>query len=129
MMEEYTVGMSETALPLVTTSAMPVSSWFTPRVASIGGMWILEISTPLSAPAAQPITAAITSTSATMKADTVPLSPARERMYMAISMLVRLATPTLERSMPPVIMHSIAPRAITPNSGNLPAMVWKLAMV
>ena len=64
------MGMSETALPLVTTSAMPVSSWFTPSVARIGGMWILEISTPFSAPAAQPITAAKTSTSSTMTPET-----------------------------------------------------------
>ena len=80
MMEERVVGMSLTALPLVTTSAMPVTSWFTPSVARIGGMWIFEISTPFSAPATQPITAANASTSTTMKPGSAPLSPARERM-------------------------------------------------
>jgi len=36
----------------------------------------------------------------------------------------KLATPTTERSMPPVIMHSITPSAIRPNSGNCAPIVW-----
>ena len=39
------------------------------------------------------------------------------------------ATPTQLRSMPPVIMQSMPPRAMTPNSGNWEKIVLKLANV
>lgn len=42
-----------------------------------------------------------------------------------MEMEVKLAMPTTDKSMPPVIMHSMTPRLIRPNSGNWAPMVWK----
>ena len=50
-------------------------------------------------------------------------------MNMPMVIEVTLATPTEDRSMPPVIMHSMPPRAMMPNSGNWLAMVVKLMTV
>ena len=126
---EYMRGNLLTALPSVMTMPMPVNSSDVPSVARIGGMRTLETRKPLKAPAAAPMRMAMTKHSGMTYTAISFSSVATAFISVAVQMETRLATPTVDRSMPPVIMHTMMPRDMRPNSGNWEAMVWKLMSV
>jgi len=125
----YTRGSLLTALPFVATIAMPVKSSDVPSVARIGGMRIFETSAPLNTPAIAPISIESANDSGIAYTGSPPSAVASAFIIIAIRIDVRFATPTTERSMPPVIMHTMMPSAISPNSGNCANIVCTLISV
>ena len=80
-------------------------------------------------PAAAPRATAIRNAAGMTHPAISPASSICAFMNMPIRMLARFAMPPDDRSIPPVIIQIIAPSDIRPNSGNWPAIVWKLTMV
>jgi hypothetical protein len=117
-----------TAFPFVIARHIPVNNSPEPIVARIGGIWNFETSNPLKRPKDPPIRIARRNTKGMAKAGSPPAASVSRRSKNPIRMEVRFAVPTTDKSMPPVIMHSITPRLIIPNSGNCAAIVWKLIM-
>ena len=126
---QYCFGKEEIAEPFVITTQRTVKISFTPSVARIGGTPSFEIKKAFRLPTTIPITIAIRKITTEKASGIVPSAPNNLVSVNTVRIEAILAVPTTERSIPPVIMHNIPPRAIRPYSGNCPAMVRKFIPV
>jgi hypothetical protein len=112
-----------TAFPFVIARHIPVNNSPDPIVASIGGIWNFETSNPLNKPRDPPMRIPRIKTKGMAKAGRPPAASVRRSRRNPIRMEVRLAVPTTDKSIPPVIMQSMTPKLMIPNSGNWAAIV------
>ncbi len=113
-------GKPITALPPVSATASPVKTSPEPSVARIGGRPRRETRIPFASPASAPTpsAAAIASKSQIAAPGPTRSAPAKRVSRVAAMTADRFATPTTDRSMPPVIMAIVIASARIANSGN-----------
>ena len=86
----------------------------------------LETRKPLNRPHSDPTTSAASIARGTATASGSPAPPVSRVRINAATMAERLAAPTIDRSMPPVSMVIMMPKARMPYSGNCTAIDCRL---